>query len=84
MKKHKAIFGIAELAILLQVSQQTIYYRMKHGKKRNGTDIPEPMYKTLVTSLWTYEQIEERVSTASPDSPWYKAKERLQIFQGVE
>ena len=54
MTRHKALLGQKELADLLGLSKQALYWRINHAQ---DVSIPQPDYRVSATRLWTYDTL---------------------------
>lgn len=68
--KTRALLGQKELADLLGITKQALYWRINHGQSWYGTSVPEPDYRVSATRLWTYETLKKSkvVSESELDS----------------
>lgn len=80
MLKHKRLYGMKELAEILDISKQNLYHRMRLGSTFYGTEIPDPVYEISAGKIWTHEQLLEKINSSSPHSDWGRSKERLVNF----
>lgn len=56
--KTKMMFGQKELADLLGLSKQALYWRIKNGQGWS-VSIPDPDFRVSATRLWTYETLQK-------------------------